>query len=200
VAIDLEFYTDFADGAIMFPLGVAVPLVLGIFGQRRTALAWTAVIGSVWAVMLVLKLSGYTIATMFPVSAFSEIFLVTPSGHAASAAAIYGGLVGIMLSHPGTLLRRTVLAAIAVALVIGATRILLGVHSVSEVIVGAAVGVAGAAGVALAARDTVERRARLPVLAAITVIIVTFHGDHTSWEDPIHDAAVRIIQIWETHT
>ena len=197
---ELGFYSDFADGAILFPLGAAVPLIFGIIGQRRAAIAWTVAIGCVWAVTLVLKLTGYTIAAMFPVSIFSTIDLVTPSGHVASAAAIYGGLVGLLLSGPGTLVRRSVLASIAVALVIGATRVLLGKHSLSEVLVGTTVGVAGAAGLALAAGTAIEGRARLPVLVTIALLIVTFHGDHSSWEEPIRDAAFRFIQVWNAHS
>lgn len=196
----LEFWTDFADGAIMFPLGIAIPLILGVARQRRAALAWTAVIGCVWGTMLVLKLSGYTIAAIFPRSAFSDLDLVTPSGHVASSAAIYGAAIGLLLPSPGTLLRRSVLIAFAVAIGIGMTRVFLGVHSLSEVIVGAAVGVAGAAGVARAAGYAVERRARLPIVAVIALILVGFHGHHSSWEDPIHDAALWLIQVWENHS
>lgn len=198
--VDLEFWTDFADSAIMFPLGIAVPLILGVVRQRRAALGWTTVIGCVWAVMLALKLSGYTIAAMFPASTFSELDLVTPSGHVASSAAIYGGLTGLLLPRPSTPLRRSILTAIAVAIGIGVTRIFLGVHSVSEVIVGATVGVAGAAGVARVVGGALERRARLPVVAAIALIVVTLHGDHTSWEDPIQGAALWLIQVWAGHS
>ncbi len=200
MSINLEFFTDFADGAIMFPLGIAVPIVLVIAGQRRIALAWTATIGCVWTVMLVLKLSGYTIATMFPASAFSEIDLVTPSGHTASSAAIYGSLIGLLISRPGTPLRRSLLAAIGVALAIGTTRVLLGVHSLSEVIVGGTVGIAGAAALAWATGDAIDRRARLPILAVIALIVVAFHGDHTSAEDPIQDASTRISRLWGAHS
>ncbi len=177
-----------------------MPLVFGIIGQRRAAVAWTVAIGCVWAVTLMLKLTGYTIATLFPMSVLSDIDLVTPSGHVASSAVIYGGLVGLLLSGPGTLVRRSVLAAIAVAIVIGTTRVLLGVHSLAEVLVGTTVGVAGAAGLAMAAGTALERRARLPVLAAIALLIVTFHGDHSSWEHPIQGAALRLIEVWNAHS
>ncbi len=184
----------------MFPLGTAIPIVLALAGQRRAAMGWTAAIGCVWAVMLLLKLSGYTIAALFPDTLFSALDLVTPSGHVASSASIYGGLVGLLLTQPGTLFRRSLLVAIAVAVGIGATRVLLGVHSLAEVMVGATVGLAGAAAVARASGTAIDRRARGPVLAVTVLIVIAFHGDHKSWEEPIHDAALRITQVWSAHS
>ena len=184
----------------MFPLGIAVPLILALMGQRRAASGWAAVIGCVWTVLLVLKLAGYTIAATFPDSLFSALDLLTPSGHVASSASIYGGLIGLLLSRPGTLMHRSVLAAIVVAFAIGTTRVSLGVHSLSEVIVGGMVGVAGAAALACIVRAAIARQARLPIIASTLVIIATFHGDHTTWEETIRDTALRITQLWSPHS
>ncbi len=184
----------------MFPLGIAIPLVLTLMGQRRAAIGWTAAIGCVWAILLVLKLAGYTIAAVFPDTLFSEVDLLTPSGHVASSASIYGSLIGLLLPRPGTLMHRSVLAATVVAVVIGTTRIALGVHSLAEVVVGGLVGVAGAAALAAIVQAAIVRRARLPLIASTLVIIATFHGDHTTWEETIRDTALRITQLWSAHS
>lgn len=195
--LNLQYWTDFADGAVVFPLGVAVPLVLVLFHQKRAALAWTAAVGCVWAAMLALKLGGYTLAAMVPTSPLNEVGLVTPSGHVASAASIYGGLIGLLLSRPGTLLVRTVFAALLVAILCGATRVILGEHTLAETIVGAMVGVAGAAGLAMGAGTALEWRARLPVIVTASVVMIALHGLHLSWEQAIHGVALRAIQAWQ---
>ncbi|MDT7950890.1 MAG: phosphatase PAP2 family protein [Acetobacteraceae bacterium] len=186
-----QFWTDFADGAVMFPLGIALAIALAILGRYRAALTWATTIGCVWAVMLVLKFTGYTIDATFPDSPFNDIDLVTPSGHVASSAAIYGGLAALLLSRSGNRSRRAILVAIGVAASIGATRILLGDHSLSEVLVGAAVGIAGAARLASRAKPATEPRARLALAAAALTVVIVFHGDHLTVEDSIHHSALR---------
>ena len=180
----------------MFPLGIAVPIVLALVRQRRAALAWTTAIACVWVAMLALKLAGYTVAAVDPASPLSEIGLITPSGHVASAAPIYGGLIGLLLPRPGTLMVRTVLAALLIAVLSGATRVLLGAHTLAEVIVGAMVGVAGAAGLAAGAGVALDKRARLPIIAVTALVVLACHGLHLSWEQAIHRFALRAIQEW----
>lgn len=193
---DFQFWTDFADGAVMFPLGIAIGLTLYVTRQHRAATAWTVAIGCVWATMLVLKLVGYVIDGVLPVSPLNLVDLVTPSGHVASASAIYGGLIGLVLWRPGTLMVRTLLAAAAVALGIGLTRIMLGDHSLSEVLIGAAVGLAGVIWLASSAEVSVDRRARLPLIAVAVLVLIVRHGDHLSWEQAIHQLATEAIGRW----
>lgn len=192
----LRFWTDFADGAVMFPLGIVTGLTLLALRQRRAATGWTIVIGSVWATMLILKFVGYIIQDLLPASPLSIIDLVTPSGHVASATVIYGGLVGLVLWRPGTLKFRTLFAAAAVAAGIGVTRVMLGEHSVSEVVIAAGVGITGAYWLTRLAGVSVDRRARLPLLAVVTVVIVVRHGGHLGWEQTIHHVATDAVTWW----
>lgn len=190
-----QFWTDFADGAVMFPLGIAIALALVILRQRRAALAWSIAIGCVWATMLVFKLAGYMIEGLLPASPLSMIDLVTPSGHVASATVVYGGLVGLLLWRSGTLVVRTLLATILIAAGIGVTRVMMGAHSISEVLTGAAVGTIGVYWMT-AAGVQVERRARLPLVIVAALVMVNQYGTHLGWEQTIHHIAIEAIEHW----
>lgn len=190
-----QFWTDFADGAVMFPLGVAIAVALVILRQRRAALAWSIAIGCVWATMLVFKLAGYMIEGLLPASPLSMIDLVTPSGHVASATVVYGGLIGLLLWRPDTLVVRTLLATTVIAVGMGVTRVMMGAHSIAEVLTGAAVGIVGVYWMT-AAGVQVERRARLPLVIVAALVMVSRYGNHLGWEQTIHQLAVEAIEHW----
>ena len=191
----LQFWTDFADGAVMFPLGIAIALALVILRQRRAALVWSMAIGCVWATMLIFKLAGYLIEGLLPASPLSMIDLVTPSGHVASATVVYGGLVGLLLWRSGTLVARTLLATTLIAAGMGVTRVMMGAHSISEVLTGAAVGIVGVYCLTTAGVQ-VERRARLPLVIVAALVMVTQYGTHLGWEQTIHHIAIEAIEHW----
>jgi undecaprenyl-diphosphatase len=67
-----------------------------------------------------------------------------PSGHAATAVVLYGALGLLFAEHARSRLRAAgwLVAATALALAIGASRVLLDVHFVSDVLAGFAVGLA----------------------------------------------------------
>ena len=176
----------------MFPLGIAVALVLALCRQRRAAVGWSLAIGSVWAAMLVLKLAGYTLEALAPGSPFAELGVVTPSGHVASAASVYGGLLQL-LARPEW--RRAALGSLLIALIIGISRVALGEHTPAEVIVGAVVGIAGA--VCFARAETnLDRRSYRAVLAVAVFMVVLLHGRHLSWEQAIRSLSLDAIRAW----
>jgi undecaprenyl-diphosphatase len=74
-----------------------------------------------------------------------------PSGHASGAFVVYTVLALLLADGRGTWARTVAMAAaLAVATLVAATRVLLPVHYLSDVIAGAAVGLAAFAAVALA--------------------------------------------------
>lgn len=87
-----------------------------------------------------------------------------PSGHAATGMAVFGLLGLLAATHAET--RRARVAAIsigfAVGAAIGASRVVLNVHYVTDVLAGACFGIAWLAACVLVARWLRERRARQP--------------------------------------
>ncbi len=176
------FVSDFADQAVMLPLALVVLVGLGILGWWRGAFAWMAAVGGTFAVIVVLKAGFFSLA-----GTFGSDYALSPSGHVASACVVYGGLAVLLLRGS---VPRVLLAAIpvAVVLVIGASRLALGVHTLPEVVIGAMVGAAGL--VALAA--TMGERpavAGWAVTALGGVTVLALHGLHLPAEQAIQFAS-----------
>src|SRR5690349_19214711 len=79
--------TDFADQAVVLPLAA---VILGMFAFTqwwRGAIAWSAVVGSALALVLLFKLRFFACNQVLP-----EVLVRNPSGHTAAAAVVYGGL------------------------------------------------------------------------------------------------------------
>jgi len=128
----VNFLTDFADQAVILPMVLAVSGVLAAEGWRRGAAAWLAAIAGTSAMMLALKLAFLSCSPVF-----GPADMRSPSGHAAVAAVVAGGLAALLLrGRPASVLPVAVLAGV----VIGISRLALGVHSLPEVVLGALVG------------------------------------------------------------
>jgi membrane-associated phospholipid phosphatase len=179
------FLTDFADQAVVLPLAIAVAVALASQGWRRGALVWLAVLSATFAVMLVLKLAFLGCRPVF-----APLDLRSPSGHAAAAAVVCGGLAALLLRRTGPVLPAAVLAAAA----IGVSRLTLGVHSVPEVALGAAIGLAGALLLAHYARP-VPRLLPGRLLAVVVVVAALFHGFHLPAEAAIRHTAFRAARL-----
>lgn len=190
----MQFLTDFADLAVVLPFAVVVGFALLLAGWRRGALAWAVVVPATLGAVLLGKLVVAACGAYLP---FHALFhgLRSPSGHTASAAVVYGGLLSLLLPEPRDDQRR-VIAAIVIAgvfaVLFGGTRLALHVHTRSDVLVGAALGVAGALVLTrLAGPRPARLRLALPVAAGLLVVLL-FHGRHLRAEDQI-DRVSRII-------
>jgi membrane-associated phospholipid phosphatase len=187
----MSFLTDFADQAVILPLAVVLAVALAVAGWRRGALAWCLAVPVTLALVLAAKVTVASCGQFLPLSG-----LRNPSGHTASAALVYGGLLALVLpqARRGP---RVVWIAAAIALVFGVTRLALHVHSRSDVVVGAGIGVLGAMLLArLAGPRPPHVRIVLPVAAAL-VIVVMFHGQHLRAEDRIHRVARLVWPLTE---
>jgi membrane-associated phospholipid phosphatase len=183
----MKFLTDFADQAVALPLAATVLLALLALGWRRGALAWALGVGGVLAVMLLLKLITFACAWRMPWTG-----LASPSGHTATAAVVYGGLLALLM--PGGF-RGTLVAAIAggaFALLFGLTRLALQVHTVPDVIVGAAVGIAGAVILRLLAGDRPPLLSSPRITLAACVVMLLFHGHRLEAETRIRAIALDV--------
>jgi membrane-associated phospholipid phosphatase len=183
----LRFITDFADQAVVLPLAVAVALAWVVAGWRRAAVAWVLAVVGVLSVMAIGKMAA---AACGPFDILPG--LRSPSGHTASAAVVYGGLLALLLpvawerSQAWRVMAAAVLAGLA-ALVFGGTRLLLHVHTRSDVLVGGLVGIAGALVLArLAGPRPAAVRLAVPVGVALVTVLL-FHGGHLHAEQRLRD-------------
>ncbi|HEY6430411.1 MAG TPA: phosphatase PAP2 family protein [Acetobacteraceae bacterium] len=181
----MNFLTNFADEAVVLPLVVGIAVTLLALKWRRGAVAWLIAVGGTLAAMFVLKVVGI---------ACGPDLLRTPSGHTAAAAVVCGGLAMILARGSA---RWVLLAALLAAVVIGASRLALGAHTVPEVILGGLVGASGAVLLARLAGRPPEGF-RVGIVAGIAVMLLAlFHGERLPAETPIHGIAYQIARELE---
>lgn len=174
----MKFITDFADQAVILPLVVVIAIGLWVQGWRRGAVAWITAIGATFSVVLVLKL-------MFIACGQGDIR--SPSGHVAAAIMVTGGL--------GVVLRRTSVLPLAIlcGAVIGVSRLMLGVHSLPEVMIGAAVGLMGAIAMIKLAGRVPETLKIGGMVVTGMVVVLALHGLHLPAEAHIKTSALRLL-------
>jgi membrane-associated phospholipid phosphatase len=186
----MQFLTDFADQAVILPLAVAIGLALLVAGWRRGAAAWLGAVGATLGMVLLSKVAGAAC-----LNALALLDLQSPSGHTASAAVVYGGLIALTSPEPARPVRRWIAAllpAAALAVLVGATRLAVHAHTVAEVLAGAAIGIAGALALArLAGRQPAGLQVSVPWAAAVVVAVV-MHGRHLQAEDAIDRLSCRL--------
>ncbi len=178
----VTFLTDLADQAVVLPLVVAIAMTLAAQGWPRGAAAWLGAVGVTFGVMLGLKI---VFLGCQPV--FRPWGIVSPSGHAAAATIVTGGLMTIATRRMPLILA----ASAAMGAIIGATRLRLGVHAPPEVMLGLGVGLAG---VCILARLAGPAPALRPwILAGVVLgVIVALHGMRLPAEGQIRQVAVNL--------
>jgi membrane-associated phospholipid phosphatase len=180
----VRYLTDFADQAVILPLVLATAIALAVQGWRRGALVWLLVVAATFAATLAMKLMFLACSPLF-----GPMDVHSPSGHVAAATVVAGGLAAMLSRRRASILPVAVLAAI----VIGISRLVLGMHSVPEVVLGALIGLAGA--MALLRFAGPPPRLRVAPLTAIVVVVATlFHGLHLPAEAAIRHTAFRVAQ------
>ena len=187
------FVTDFGDLAITAPLAAVTAAFLAALRLPRLLLAWLVSIGLCAAVIGGLKLVLSACGHRFAIAGF-----VSPSGHAAMSAAVFGGLAVLIGHGRSPSWRRTLFAATAaLVVVIAATRVLLDMHSLAEAAVGLAIGLLAVA--PLGREVAAHRRGALPVrwlAAGVLVLAVAAHGSRWHTERTIHELAGSVLVRW----
>ena len=181
----MKYLTDFADQALIIPLVLATAVALMIQGWRRGALVWLLVVAATFLTMLALKLIFLSCSPLF-----GPMDVHSPSGHVAAATVVAGGLAAMLSRRSASILPAALLAAI----VIGISRLALGMHSLPEVVLGALVGLAGAAAL-LRFAGPPPRLKVAPLVGVIVVVAALFHGFHLPAEAAIRHTALRMAQF-----
>jgi membrane-associated phospholipid phosphatase len=181
----VRYLTDFADQAVILPLVLAIAVALAVQGWRRGAFVWLVVVAGVFFTTLILKVMFLACSPLF-----GPIDVHSPSGHVAAATVVTGGLAAMLTRRRTSILPAAVLAAI----VIGVSRLVLGMHSLPEVVVGAIIGLGGA--MALLRFAGPPPRLRVAPLVLVVVVVGTvFHGLHLPAEAAIRHTAFRAAQF-----
>ncbi len=181
----IQFVTNFADEAVVLPVAGAVLAVLLATGWRRAAASWAASIAGVLAIMLVLKAAVFACGHLLPWPG-----LVSPSGHTAASAAVYGGLLALLAPQTRAGVLVAVLAGAGVAALFASTRLALGVHTMPDVLVGAVVGISFALLMRLLAGPRPGAVPRPWLLVAAALAMLVFHGTRLDAEQRIRVAAI----------
>ena len=176
----MRFLTDFADQAVVLPLAACVLVALVAIGWRRGALAWAICVPGVLAAMLGLKLLTFACLNHLGWTGLSS-----PSGHTAGAAIVYGGLLALLAPPTSAATMGAALLGGLVAMLFGLTRLALQVHTVADVAVGAAVGVAGTIAMRRLAGPRPARRLAPWIVPVTAAVIVLFHGHRLEAESHI---------------
>lgn len=129
----MHFFTDFADQDVVEPTAILGLLILLLIRWWRGAAAWAATIVAAFGSMLALKLLFEACG-----SPSEHRLLYSPSGHTFSATLVYGGLLALFRTKTAS----SMVVAVLIAVLVGWSRLALGVHTVPEVLVGGALGVA----------------------------------------------------------
>jgi membrane-associated phospholipid phosphatase len=182
----MRYLTDFADQAVVLPMVLAIAVMLAIQGWRRGASVWLGVVLATFSVMLAMKLVclGCT-----PV--FGPADIRSPSGHVAAATVIAGGLAALHTQRRAGILAVGLFAAV----VIGISRLVLGMHSLPEVTLGAMVGLGGAVTLLSLAGPPPPNLRPGRLLAVAAVVATIFHGLHLPAEAAIRHAAFRTVHL-----
>jgi membrane-associated phospholipid phosphatase len=181
----VRYLTDFADQAVIIPLVLAIAVALAVLGWRRGAIVWLVVVAGTFLATLAFKLMFLACSSLF-----GPIDVHSPSGHVAAATVVTGGLAAMLSRRRTSILPAAVLAAI----VIGVSRVVLGMHSLPEVVVGALIGLAGAVALLRFAGPPPALRIA-PLIAIIVVVAGLFHGLHLPAEAAIRHTALRAAQF-----
>ncbi len=177
----MRYLTDFADQAVIIPLMVATAVALAVQGWRRGAAVWLIVVSATLAATLALKFMFLACAPLA-----NPLDVHSPSGHVAAATVVAGGLAAMITRRRSSVFQ----AALLTACLIGLSRLVLGMHTLPEVILGGLIGMTGVAALVRFAGPPPRPQLR-PLVAVVVVIACLFHGLHFPAEAAIRHTALR---------
>ncbi len=177
----MQFLTDFGDTAVLLPLSVVVLAWLLTAPSRGPAIWWIAALGFFGGVVGALKV------VFFACPLTPDI--ISPSGHTGFSLLVYGGVAVIATGKRRSIWVRAAATAVAAGLAagIGLSRVVLGMHTMPEIVIGYAMGaVALSIFAAGYLRSKGSGRRVAPLLAGAALVLAAFHGAQINEEDNLH--------------
>ncbi|OIQ69227.1 PAP2 superfamily protein [mine drainage metagenome] len=181
------FLTNFGDSAVTLPLAVAVLALFALSGSLSLLRGWLLVVALCGFSVALLKIGFSDCAAAGPLGRpFS------PSGHTAMSTLVYGGLALLASAGrpPGVRLV-ALIPALALALAIGVSRVVVHAHSPSEVVAGFAIGGGALLLLHRATARATLRGSPLALIAVALVVALAMHG--TRW--PIEQQLQRLAAL-----
>ena len=172
--------TRFGDAALLLPLAATIFLWLLLSGATRAAAWWT------FSVVVCIGVTAVSKVSFWGCTPISD--LRSPSGHTSLSTLVYGATALITAVEGGAWRPRIAVAgSIALILAIAVSRLLLGAHTVSEVILGCIIGNASIALFGSRYRRLRPKNARLaPLLVGVAALTFALHGTELRAEQLLH--------------
>jgi membrane-associated phospholipid phosphatase len=178
-----DFIVDTGDAAVLLPIAFVIFVVLYLTDNARAALAWACAVASCGAAIGALKFATYACAPVFVGAS-----LRSPSGHAGLATAVYGSLAVLLIARVSHVGIKVGVLSLIVAWIgaIAIASVKIHAHSVSEVVVGAAVGAASVLLVRAHSHGGRALKGRLSIIVLVAVAcLVLLHGKRVEAEATI---------------
>jgi membrane-associated phospholipid phosphatase len=175
--------SDFGDLAVLLPLAAAM-LAWLLLCVPRAAPRWVLALGFCLGLIALLKIGFYAC----PLGGDMH----SPSGHTSFSTLVFGAVTLVAAAAwPGVRSVVVIGGGTGLILVIGFSRLLLGVHSVAEVSLGFAIGTVSLAAFSHKYRQTPHMKV-WPLLIVALVLVSVFHGDELHAEQLLHRLTVYV--------
>jgi len=116
----------------------------------------------------------------------------SPSGHTAAAGAVYGSILAFINSRLGGRKASRLIIVLAVVVLIGASRVILGAHTIQDALIGGAIGFTAAQAILYLAGEPMHRRPVTIWSLPLLILPLLLHGVHLQAESEIGGLAVNV--------
>ena len=184
----IKHLSSFGDSTMLLPLSLLLTAMLWRSESARAAICLLTAVAVCGSVMVALKIAFLACGETWGVG------ILTPSGHASMSSMVYGAFAVVVSRKLGWRTRVGVglLCGLLVAC-IAVSRVVLGVHSVDEVIVGLSVGLGALSIFALLyfrLQPGTQINPTILLLASVALIAI-LHGVSVPFEEAAYDLALR---------
>jgi membrane-associated phospholipid phosphatase len=181
----MSFVSDLGDGAILVPLSLVLIAALWRYQSWSAATCFLWATGFCAGAMFLLKLSFLACGNVW------QAGILSPSGHACMSTAVYGA-VAIVSARQAPQWQQPLIVVLGVLVITGIalSRVMLGMHSPVEVLLGLLIGSLAVGIFALRYFQLRPAQVNLPLFLSVSVaILLVLHGAHLPTEQMIRHLA-----------